>query len=129
MRISSLYAALVLVCLGVVGHAQDQGARDTMLMMPTTKDRVVTMSKDGTVLASVTIPPGMYVFVSVVHQGDVAPVPRDLRTGPGRWEFRGDVEVSADAPETLDRTKTLAAAMRMATIKLAGQGVDTVLTE
>lgn len=112
--------ALIGMCVVADAHAQS-----SMMLASSERVRTVTLSRNGAVLASMTIPPRTFVFV--VHDGPSVSPSRSA--GGKRWEFHGDIEVYAQSAGNVDRTQGLARSIRSANTRLVGADVDAILVE
>jgi hypothetical protein len=130
MRFRTLtFVALVTLLVPIAafrGHAQDgRGAVGTVFIDARDGARNVTVSRQGTVLAFVTLPKGTVLSAVDEHR-------RPAHLGGGRFEFHGDFELRALPPgdiPTLSPSGGLPAAEMMshAPLVLGARGVDVIL--
>ena len=105
----------VLLFQGEYGRAQSSGLRGGIVFAPN-PSRTVTLTRNGALLASFTIPTGTFLDVSYDAQQPDA----------GWWEFHGNFTLRAqpaqDAPDT-----PLARRFDLAPLVLTVQGADVLI--
>jgi hypothetical protein len=107
------------------GRAQDRVAAGIGILNINAgdTDRNVTVSKDGKVLAFITLPKGTVLSASDEHR-------RPKHLGGGKFEFHGNFELRAlpqtDVPPNADGMPAVEL-MKRASLVLSAQGVDVIL--
>ena len=124
MRLLAVSALLVVVAIGTLGHAQGP-QRGSILMNAVDWYRTVTMSKEGTVIAAVSVPPG--TFVSVVYDKQGNPPPESVLGAT--IKLHGDIEVHALSRTQYDHKEKIADALLASPVTISGTDVEVALTE
>jgi hypothetical protein len=120
-RIAALSLAFLLLPMAR-GRAQSAGLQGGILFAPNTA-RTVTISKNGALLASLSIPKGTFLRATY-DEG----APQSI--AEGRWEFHGDVALRAlRASDAASRPgeRVSEQTMSLAPLVVTAQGVDVVI--
>jgi hypothetical protein len=124
MRVLTLSALLALAAIGTTGHAQVT-ERGTILMNAVDWYRTITMSKDGAVIASVSVSPG--TFVSVIYDRQKNQLPNQLLGSV--TTLHGDVDVHALSRAQYDQKEKINDALLASPITFSSSDVDVTVTD
>ena len=119
--LGALVTAFLLIPLDR-GRAQSGNPRGGIFFAPTSA-RIVSLSKNGVLLASFHVPKGAFLSASYDDQQ-----PNSISAG--RWEFQGDIAVRVQpfsAIQGRQPGKTLEQVMSEAALVLSGQDLDVVI--